>query len=70
MPEFKRGDKVVYHRGAAAEAVGLTPTVAATVDKVSGGIYGIKYEKPLYHISWPPTGKACVLGKDLTPHET
>ena len=66
MPKFKQGDKVVFHQGTTAEAVGLTPTVVAVVDKVSEGFRGMKYEKPLYHISWPPTGKACVRETDLT----
>lgn len=65
MIEFKKGDRVIYDRGEAAEQVGLSRTVEATVMLVSEGHGDLKYTKPLYHIEWPPKGHAVVYAKSL-----
>ncbi len=66
MEKFKVGDKVTYHRGKAAERVGLSPTVSAVVDTVSLSEGVTKYEEPLYHISWLPGGEAFIRESQLS----
>ena len=56
MPKFKKDDKVVFES---------FPDAISTVDKVSTSDGITKYKEPLYHISWPPTGKAVVRERQL-----
>ncbi len=66
MPKFKKGDKVTYDRGDVAVRAGLSRSVKAVVDKISVSDGISAYKEPLYHISWPPTGKACVYESQLS----
>ncbi len=66
MPKFAKGDKVTYNRGDVAVRTGLSRTVKVVVDKISVSDGISTYKEPLYHISWPPRGKACVRESQLS----
>ena len=65
MAKFEVGEEVTYHRKS-TKITGLSPTVKVTIDKIntSDGITELRL--PLYHIHWPPRGKAVVRESQLS----
>ncbi len=63
MPKFKVGDKVTYRRMDSTRNFILKRVTINEIVEFSGKY---KMATPLYHISWPPTGKACVYESQLS----
>ena len=64
MAKFKVGQKVIYTDGARKQ-VGLSREVEAAVEEVHYSIINAKDSPPVYTISWPPTGRATVNGREI-----
>ncbi len=66
MPEFKRGESVIFYPGKGAGEGGLALPVQAVIEKVDREYEGITYEEPLFTIRWASTGYAVVPASQLS----